>query len=114
RLVVLGFAGGAIPQAKVNRLLMRNISVVGAGWGEFLRTHPTALAETVAALDGLVERGLRPPAPARYPLALGAVAMADLESGQILGKAVLVTDGLVTDEPVTDEPVTDKATDNVG
>ncbi|MDT7751208.1 MAG: NADPH:quinone reductase [Pseudonocardiales bacterium] len=119
RLVVLGFAGGAIPQAKVNRLLMRNISVVGAGWGEFLRTHPTALAETVAALDGLVERGLRPPAPARYPLALGAVAMADLESGQILGKAVLVTDELVTDELVTDEMVTDelvtdRVTDNVG
>jgi NADPH:quinone reductase len=94
RLVVLGFAGGAIPQAKVNRLLMRNISVVGAGWGEFLRTSPAALGETVAALDELVERGLRPPAPVRYPLALGAVAMADLESGKILGKAVLVTGGL--------------------
>jgi hypothetical protein len=74
----------------------------------------------VAALDGLVDRGLRPPAPARYPLALGAVAMADLESGQILGKAVLVTDELVTDELVTDELVTDElvtdelVTDNDG
>jgi len=91
RLVVLGFAGGAIPQAKVNRLLMRNISVVGAGWGEFLRHNPAALGETVGALDRLVERGLRPPAPVRYPLARGADAMADLESGKILGKAVLVS-----------------------
>ena len=29
----LGFTGGSIPEVKVNRLLLNNISVVGAGWG---------------------------------------------------------------------------------
>src|SRR5690349_2911016 len=38
RLLVIGFAAGqGIPSVKVNRLLLRNISVVGVGWGEFLR-----------------------------------------------------------------------------
>lgn len=32
RLVVIGFAGGGIPEVKVNRVLFRNISIVGAAW----------------------------------------------------------------------------------
>jgi NADPH2:quinone reductase len=37
RLLVLGFAsGGGIPMVKVNRLLLRNVSVVGVGLGEFI------------------------------------------------------------------------------
>jgi NADPH2:quinone reductase len=34
RLVVVGFAAGDIPTIKVNRLLLRNVSIVGAAWGE--------------------------------------------------------------------------------
>ena len=40
RLLVLGFTGGAIPEVKVNRLLLRNISVVGAGFGAWMAGHP--------------------------------------------------------------------------
>src|SRR6476659_1662211 len=36
RLVVVGFTGGAIPEVKVNRLLLNNLEVVGAGWGAFV------------------------------------------------------------------------------
>jgi NADPH2:quinone reductase len=32
RVVVVGFAGGGIPQVKVNRVLLGNTEVVGAGW----------------------------------------------------------------------------------
>lgn len=90
RLIVLGFAGGTIPVVKVNRLLLRNVSVVGAGWGEFLRTKPAALRETADALAELVAGGLRPPVTATYPLERGADALRDLEAGKIVGKAVLV------------------------
>lgn len=38
RLAVVGFTAGDIPTVKVNRLLLNNISVVGAGWG---RTPPS-------------------------------------------------------------------------
>ncbi len=33
RHLVLGFTAGSIPEVKVNRLLLHNISVVGVGWG---------------------------------------------------------------------------------
>ena len=33
RLLVIGFTAGSIPEVKVNRLLLGNISVVGVGWG---------------------------------------------------------------------------------
>src|SRR6202142_1611515 len=36
RLVVVGFTGGPIPEVKVNRLLLRNTEVIGAGWGEYI------------------------------------------------------------------------------
>ena len=32
RLVVVGFTGGSIPEVRVNRLLLNNTEVVGAGW----------------------------------------------------------------------------------
>lgn len=35
KLLLIGFAAGAVPTLKVNRLLVRNISVVGVGWGEY-------------------------------------------------------------------------------
>jgi NADPH2:quinone reductase len=89
RLLVLGFAGGGIPQVKVNRLLLRNVSVVGAGWGDYVRRNPGALVETGAALAALVEKGMRPPITARYPLERGAQALIDVEQGRVLGKVVL-------------------------
>ena len=33
RLLVIGFTAGSIPEVRVNRLLLGNISVVGVGWG---------------------------------------------------------------------------------
>jgi len=39
RLLVIGFTAGSIPEVKVNRLLLNNVSVVGVGWGAWW-THP--------------------------------------------------------------------------
>jgi NADPH2:quinone reductase len=91
RLLVIGFAAGqGIPTVKVNRLLLRNVSVVGVGWGEFLRQSPGAQAEVGAGLAALVAAGLRPPAPVTYPLADGAAGLRALADGKIKGKLVLV------------------------
>lgn len=90
RLLVLGFAAGqGIPSVKVNRLLLRNISVVGVGYGEFIRQVPGSAAEVGAGLTKLVEAGLRPPEPMRFPLSDGAAALQALADGKIHGKAVL-------------------------
>ena len=40
RVVVVGFTGGSIPEVKVNRLLLRNTEVIGAGWGAYVMSKP--------------------------------------------------------------------------
>ena len=89
RLLVIGFAAGGIPTVKVNRLLLRNVGVLGVGWGEFVNRTPGAQAEVGAALGKLVEAGLRPPPPVRCPLAEGAAALQRLADGAVHGKLVL-------------------------
>jgi NADPH:quinone reductase len=90
RLLVVGFAsGGGIPTVKVNRLLLRNVSVVGVGLGEFLNRTPGAQAEFGIGLGKLVAAGLRPPPPVRYPLSEGRAALQSLADGGIQGKLVL-------------------------
>ncbi len=43
RVVVVGFTGGSIPEVKVNRLLLNNIDVVGAGWGSYIGKRPEVI-----------------------------------------------------------------------
>jgi NADPH:quinone reductase len=90
RLLVIGFTGGEIPTVKVNRLLLNNIDVVGVGWGAWTATHPDALAEQWAGLEGLLSSGrLPPPKPELYPLEQAAAAVASLENRTAKGKVVL-------------------------
>jgi NADPH2:quinone reductase len=90
RLLVLGFAsGGGIPTVKVNRLLLRNVSVVGVGLGEFINRTPGAQVEIGIGLGTLVDAGLRPPPPVRYPLSEGRAALESLATGGVRGKVVL-------------------------
>jgi NADPH2:quinone reductase len=90
RLLVVGFAGGSIPSVKVNRLLLRNISVMGAAWREFLNGEPGFVAEAGAALGELVSSGrLTPLVGATYPLKDGAQALRDLAERRAVGKLVI-------------------------
>jgi NADPH:quinone reductase len=90
RILVVGFAGGGIPELKVNRLLLRNVSAVGVAWGALLLGELGLFAKTATALDAMVSAGVvRPPIAARYPLEDGVKALTDLTAGRILGKAVL-------------------------
>jgi NADPH:quinone reductase len=90
RLVVVGFAGGAIPQVKVNRLLLRNVGVLGAAWREFILSEPGFVAEAAAGLGALIDSGqLTPLIGATYPLENGAQALRHLADRQAVGKLVL-------------------------
>jgi NADPH2:quinone reductase len=90
RLLVLGFAAGGIPTVKVNRLLLRNVSVVGVGYGEFVNRTPGSQSVFGAGLAQLIAGGLRPPPPMRYPLSEGRAALECLAEGGVRGKVVLV------------------------
>jgi NADPH:quinone reductase len=81
KLLVIGFAAGAIPTVKVNRLLLRNIGVLGVAWGEYLHQVPGSAALFAWGLNQLVSAGLKPPPPQRYPLSEGSAALQALADG---------------------------------
>lgn len=90
RVVVVGFTGGSIPEVRVNRLLLTNTEVVGAGWGAGVMSHPEKIAEIGAAVDDLIAAGaVAPVVGARYPLERAGEALELLESRGATGKVVL-------------------------
>jgi NADPH2:quinone reductase len=91
RLVTVGFTSGAIPQAPANRLLLRNVGVLGAAWRELLDHDHTLFARTAEQLANLVHAGLRPLVTQQYDLAHGATALRAIEERVVAGKVVLTT-----------------------
>lgn len=90
RVVVVGFTGGSIPEVRVNRLLLTNTEVVGAGWGAGVMSHPEKIAEIGAAVDDLIAAGaVAPVVGARYPLERAGEALELLERRGATGKVVL-------------------------
>ncbi len=90
RLVVIGFAGGSIPTLAMNRVLFRNIDVVGAAWGAFLEKHPEIRASTHTVLLAMAERGFVDPfVGAELPLERAADAVRLIGDRRALGKVVL-------------------------
>lgn len=90
RVVVVGFTGGSIPEVKVNRLLLNNTEIVGAGWGHWAMTHPDASREIGAMLHGMIEEGfVRPIVGQRFPLEKASEALQLLDRREAFGKVVL-------------------------
>jgi NADPH:quinone reductase len=94
RVIVVGFTEGTIPEVKVNRLLLNNTEVVGAGWGAYVTTKPD-LSRTIAdEIDRMIGDGaVRPIVGARFPLADAAAAMRLIDERGATGKVVLDVPG---------------------
>ena len=90
RLVVVGFAGGSIPEVKVNRLLLSNTEVIGAGWGGYVMSRPQVNLEIGAEITRLIEQGnVAPIVGERFPLERAADALLVLDERRAVGKIVL-------------------------
>src|SRR3954469_16959427 len=90
RVVVVGFTGGSIPEVKVNRLLLNNTEVIGAGWGAFVMGKPDLNREVGAEVNRLVDQGaVRPIVGARFPLERAAEALNLIDGRGATGKVVL-------------------------
>lgn len=90
RLVVVGFTEGRIPTVAANRLLLRNISIVGAAWGAWLGADPGLFAQTADALTPMIEAGtVAPPIGARFSLDRAADALRLIDERKAVGKVVL-------------------------
>lgn len=94
RLIVVGFVGGHIPQARANYLLLKNIAVIGLQASDYRDRWPKACAEAQAAIFAAIERGdFKRVVSAVYPIVEFRSALAALRNGEIGGEAVLVPDG---------------------
>src|SRR3954466_2271544 len=90
RLVVIGFTGGSIPEVKVNRLLLNNVEVVGAGWGAYVMPKPHVTQELGVEIDALVDSGhVRPIVGSRFPLDRAPEALELIDGRGATGKVVL-------------------------
>lgn len=90
RVLVVGFTEGAIPEVKVNRLLLRNLDVVGVAWGAYVGTRPELAREIGDTVNAMAARGeIAPIIGAELPLEQAADALRLLDQRKALGKVVL-------------------------
>ncbi len=90
RVLVVGFTEGSIPEVKVNRLLLRNVSVVGAGWGAYVMGNPGRNRAIGEAIDTMVKDGfIKPIIGACFGLEEAADAFRTIDERRATGKVVL-------------------------
>jgi NADPH2:quinone reductase len=94
RLVVVGFTGGSIPEVKVNRLLLNNTEVIGAGWGAYVIGKPDLNRQIGAEIGELAAAGfVKPVVGASLPLEDASEALKLLDERKAVGKVVLEVRG---------------------
>jgi NADPH2:quinone reductase len=92
RLVVIGFASGRIPSIAANRILLKNISIVGLQWGAYKFQNPKLCDEAQTALVQLYRVGRFRPVlyPTRFSLEQVPDALAALEGRSSYGKVLVI------------------------
>jgi NADPH2:quinone reductase len=90
RLVVIGFAAGAIPTVKTNYLLLKNIEINGLQISDYRKRRPDQVAAAYREIFELYELDrIQPAAATVFPLVRAAEALAALRDRRINGRAVL-------------------------
>jgi NADPH:quinone reductase len=90
RLAVIGFTGGSIPELKVNRLLLRNLTVVGVEMVAMDQEFPGTVRMVNDAIEALAADGtITPLVGATVPFEEAAEALRILERREAIGKVVV-------------------------
>ncbi|MFC9328592.1 NADPH:quinone oxidoreductase family protein [Kitasatospora sp. NPDC057015] len=93
RIVVVGFAAGAIPAPALNHALVKNYSILGLHWGLYNTRDPQAVRAAHEELCKLAEQGVvRPLVSARLPLAEAAAGVQLVADGRSTGRVVVLGD----------------------
>lgn len=91
RILVVGFAGGEIQEARLNHALVKNYSIVGLHWGLYRNRDLAAVAACQVELTRLADQGaLRPLVSRRVGLTDLSAAVQDLADGRTVGRVVYV------------------------
>ena len=90
RLLVVGFAGGQIPEIRANRIMLKNIAVSGVHWGAYAKNEPDRVQDCFRALFQLHARGqIAPLIYGRYELEDLPAALEALGGRKTHGKVII-------------------------
>ena len=91
RYLVIGFAGGPIPNLPLNLPLLKGASLVGVFWGDFARREPQANAAMMVELGQWYAQGkIKPVIDCTMPMGELKAAYARMGSRAVMGKLVMV------------------------
>ncbi|MGW6455411.1 NADPH:quinone oxidoreductase family protein [Streptomyces sp. NPDC055078] len=94
RIVLVGFASGAIPTVALNHALVKNYSILGLHWGLYRHRDPAAVLACHEELTALAAQGLiKPLISGRVPLKDAADAVQRVADGVTTGRLVVVPQG---------------------
>ena len=92
RIVVIGFAGGNVPQIPANLVLVKNCDIIGFYWGSYRKRKPALVRDSYQQLFRWFGEGkLKPHVSERFDLADVAEAFRALRTRRSTGKVVLTT-----------------------
>jgi NADPH2:quinone reductase len=90
QILVVGFAGGTIPQIPANRILLKELNVLGVYWGDWAARNPDSNRANFDVLFTLMRADkLHPRVDATYAFADAPQAIADLHERRLVGKGVV-------------------------
>ncbi|MCF6522511.1 NADPH:quinone oxidoreductase family protein [Streptomyces sp. JJ36] len=90
RIVVVGFASGAVPTPGLNHALIKNYSILGLHWGLYNQRDPEAVAACHEELTKLAGQGaIKPLVSERVPLDAAGEAVQRVFDGVTTGRVVV-------------------------
>lgn len=91
RLLIVGFAAGAIPKIPLNLALLKERSLVGVYWGDSVRHDPGGHVSNMKQLMAWFAQGqIKPVVSEQLPLAKAPDAIARLMERKVKGKVVIL------------------------
>ncbi|MFF9508302.1 NADPH:quinone oxidoreductase family protein [Streptomyces sp. NPDC014724] len=94
RVIVVGFASGAVPAPALNHALVKNYSIVGLHWGLYNTKDPAAVRACHDELTRLAAQGaVKPLISERVGLAGASVAVQRVADGTTTGRIVVLPQG---------------------
>lgn len=93
RILVIGFAGGAVPQIPANHLLVKNVDVIGVNWPAYADLNPRVMSESFRTLmQWFLDGKISPHVSATYPLQQAVEALNQVVGRKSTGKVVITVD----------------------
>lgn len=90
RILVVGFASGAVPTPGLNHALVKNYSILGLHWGLYAQREPASIPACHQELTALADAGaIRPLVSERVPLDSTADAVQRVFDGVTTGRLVI-------------------------